>query len=205
MNLQTYKKQIKTFSIKKDLLLASKERNKKEIRKYQKLTETAIEARKLIQAAATITQQQLEAHISHIVTLALSSVFDDPYKFKVQFISRRNTTECDLFFEKDGRLMNPLTSTGGGAVDIASFALRVAYITIKNNRRVLILDEPFKNLSFDLQEYASEMLKKISNDLGIQIIMNSHIPPIMSSADKIFKVTQKGGISKVKIKECQNE
>ena len=53
------------------------------------------EARIIIQIVAKQTQQELEYHISHVVTKALESVFDDPYQFKLEFALRRDKTEAD--------------------------------------------------------------------------------------------------------------
>jgi DNA repair exonuclease SbcCD ATPase subunit len=108
-----------------------------------------------------------------------------------------NKAECDLLFVKDGQEIDPLTAAGGGAIDVASFALRAAIWGIKPTRPVFILDEPFRFVSVDLQEKCSEMLKKISETLGVQIIMVSHLPNIIGSADEIFKVQYVNGESKV--------
>jgi DNA repair exonuclease SbcCD ATPase subunit len=50
------------------------------------------------------------------------------------------------------------------------------------------LDEPFKNLSKDLQSKAGEILKLLSQKLGIQIIMITHEQELMEIADKTFEI-----------------
>jgi len=162
-------------------------------------TQTNIEkARIVVQEVANEIQQNIEFHISSIVSLALASVFPDPYEFKVNFVTRRNQTECDMFFVKDGNECDPMDSSGGGALDIASLALRMAIWSIKQTRAIQILDEPAKFLSRDMQDKASDMLKKLSESLGIQLIIISHIPEIMEAADRIIHVEQVNGTSKVK-------
>lgn len=169
----------------KDLALADVER-------YNRRLESATKARVYILNVATATQNQLGSRISTIVSSALAAVFDDPYEFKIKFVERRNKTECDLLFVKNGEEMNPIDSSGGGPIDVASFALRLAFWNIIKGRNVLILDEPFKFVSLDLQDKCSAMLKDLSDKLGIQIIMASHLPEIISKADKIFRVDKKG-------------
>lgn len=144
------------------------------------------------------TQQELEFHISNIVTAALSAVFpNDPYTFKILFGERRGKTECDLFLERNGELLEPLSASGGGVVDIVSLALRIASLSLKsgNIQPVLFLDEPFKHLSIDLQERAEEMIHELSHRIGIQVIYNSHTISAGMFADQVFSVKLKNGKS----------
>jgi len=154
-------------------------------------------AREIIREVGLITQKQLQVHISDIVSLALEAVFPDPYTFEVDFIERRNRTECDLLFSRNGEKINPITASGGGVVDVASFALRVASwsMAIPHSRNTLILDEPFRYLSTELLPYAGEMLKQLSKELEIQIIMVTHSEELMENADKTFEVCQMKGIT----------
>lgn len=154
----------------------------------------------IIRSAALATQQQLQFHISDIVSSALDAVFDDPYEMVVEFVQRRNKTECDLLFKKGDLILDPLSASGCGAVDIASFALRVASWTMRKprSRNVIILDEPFKHLSVNLLPQAGELLKKICDEMNVQIIMVTHSEELVDSADKVFRVNQIEGVSKIK-------
>lgn len=171
------------------------ESDRKELREQVKDHETA---RALFQRAAEITQEKLAIHLSDLVSLALKTVFDDPYKFKVEFVSKRGGTECNLLFvDKDGNEYQPLNSCGYGAADVASLALRVAYHSLGNTRPVLVFDEPLRHLSTDLMEKASELIKSLSKELGLQFIIVTHSEELASDSDAIFKVSQKNGISQV--------
>ena len=154
-------------------------------------------ARSLFQKAAQLTQEKLSVHISDLVSLALRSVFDDPYEFQATFENRRNTMECDLTFVKNGNEYKPLDSCGYGAADVASFALRIAYWSLGETRPVLIWDEPFRQLDKKKQGMAAEMVSKLSKELGLQIIINTHSEELAECADKVFNVSIKNGISKV--------
>lgn len=157
------------------------------------------QAREIIREVGIKTQQQLSFHISDITSLALEAVFNEPYELKVEFVQRRNKTECDLYFERNGERIDPLTASGGGAVDVAAFALRIASWSMlrPRTRNVIILDEPLRFLSVDLQERASIMIKEISEKLGIQFILVTHENTLASYADKVFEVSIKKGKSKV--------
>lgn len=156
-------------------------------------------ARQVAREVGLKTQQQLQYHISDIATMALDAIFAEPYRLSVEFLERRNKLECDLLFEKGGEKVNPLTASGGGAVDVASFALRIASWTMENprSRPTMILDEPLKYVSADLQDKASMMLKEISDRLGIQFIIVTHEETLTEYADRIFTVNIKKGISKI--------
>ncbi len=172
---------------------------KKEVKELKRDLRRHEQAQEVIRQVALKTQQQLQFHISDIVTMALEAVFDNPYKLAVEFIQRRNKTECDLYFVRNNEKIDPLSASGGGAVDVASFALRVASwsMSIPHTRNTLILDEPFRYLSSNLLPKASDMLKEVSNRLGLQIIMVTHANELIESADKVFAVSKKKGISKV--------
>jgi len=150
----------------------------------------------VVQEVAKQTQMALEFRLSNLVSTALSAVLPEPPEFVVRFEIRRNQTECDLLI-KDGEFEQRLSDcSSGGSIDVASFALRIARWSLNKNRPVFFLDEPFRNVSPDLQHKVSDMLKMISTELGIQILMVSHADDINVSADKTFKVTKQGRKSK---------
>lgn len=159
------------------------------------------EAQMIIQAVAQLTQKQLEYHVAELVTLAMAAVFDDPYSLSVDFVQRRGRTETDLLFVRNGQHIDPLTASGGGAVDVASFALRVALwsLAVSPTTATLVLDEPLKWLKGgSLPSKGALMIKEISAKLGIQIIMISHIPDQIDGADSIITVEIKNGVSEVR-------
>jgi predicted ATPase len=160
------------------------------------------EAQLTIQEVAQITQKSLEYHISELVTLAMASVFDDPYKLIVEFVPRRNRTEADLWFERaKGKPINLKDEGEGGAVDVAAFALRVSLWSLspQRTRNLLILDEPMKWLKGgDLPELGAEMMQEVSSKIGLQIICVSHVEDQIAGADKRVFVKLKGGRSEIR-------
>ena len=164
--------------------------------------DNASKARSVIQHVAQKTQANLEYHISHLISLALASVWSEPYDFSVKFVQRRNKTECDLKFIRDGEECDPIEAAGGGACDVASFALQVAYLTMKRVRKTMILDEPFAFLhSPSLQRNCSEMVRTLCDKLKIQIIMVSDQDDITTYAHKHFKVRLLNKVSMVEEKD----
>ena len=152
------------------------------------------EAQGILQTVAQATQEELEYHVSEIVSLALEAVFPDPYKLNLDFELRRNKSEADITFsKKKGEKIDPLTAAGGGAVDVAAFGLRVSLFSLRSptTRKCIVLDEPFRFLSKSLQERASAMVKEISERLGIQFIIVTHEQNLLEAADKVFTVENK--------------
>jgi DNA repair exonuclease SbcCD ATPase subunit len=170
------------------------------IKTNRKKVKNLTEAHEIVKLVGGETQQQLQFHISDITSLALESVFPNPYKLIMDFIERRGKIECDLLFERDGTTIKPKDAAGFGAMDIASLALRVAAWSMQTprTRPTLILDEPFKHLSEKYQEPASQMIKELSDKLGIQFIISTHIPILSEYADRVFEVKIKNKVSTVK-------
>jgi DNA repair exonuclease SbcCD ATPase subunit len=194
MNTEQIKNKLISKEAERNKILSDIKKREKSIRILNKTLKYTEEARIIIQIVAQKTQQELEYQISEIVTLALGAVFDDPYEFKIEFVIKRGKTEAIIKFVRDGHEFDPLDDTGGGAADIASFALRIALWNLlrPRSRNTLILDEPFKNISKqdNLQEKSSEMLSMISKKLGIQIIMVTHSTELIKASDKVFEVKQ---------------
>ena len=157
------------------------------------------EAQTIIQTIAIQTQKELQYHISSITSSALEAIFPEPYELQVEFIEKRGRTETDIYFTNKGERIDPMTGSGGGAVDIAAFSLRCSMwkLQIPNSRNTIILDEPFRFLSRDLQSKAAQMLREISSNLRLQIIMVTHNDDLIEAADKLFIVYKKNGVSNI--------
>ena len=163
------------------------------------------EARTIIQFVAQQTQEKLQYKISELGSLALAAVFPRPYNLLVEFIPRRGKTECDVLFEREGEKFNPMDDSGGGAVDVAAFALRPSILTmIKPNKRpLLILDEPFSGLKGqDANEQILKISKEISKRLKIQIIMVADErvdrETLINNCDELIEIINRKGISEIK-------
>lgn len=163
--------------------------------------ERALEIVKLV---GLKTQKELEFHLAEPVSLGLAAVFDDPYQLVVNFQSKRGKTEAELFLERRNLKIPPIGFTGKGARDVTAFVLRPVYMSMQQEkvRPVLLLDEPFAGLKGNTANMrALELVKEISHELKIQIIMISdeRVPreDIIENADRTFLITQKKGKSEI--------
>lgn len=156
-------------------------------------------AQAFIQTVAQQTQEQLRYHIEDIVQLCLDTCFPDEYKFQIIFEIKRGKTEARLCFVKDGYEVSPMDAAGGGVVDLAAFALRIAAWSLGKSDNTIVLDEPFRFLSKDLQPQAGEILQELSRKLGIQFLIVTHVHDIVDAADRVFEVSLKNKISQVRV------
>ena len=163
------------------------------------------QAREIIRTVGLATQKQLSVNIADISSLALSAVFDNPYQLNVEFVQRRDKTECDLTFARDDILgLDPMTESGGGTVDVAAFALRVASWSMQSphSRSTLVLDEPFLHVKGDDANLrVLRLLHTISSRLGLQIITvaDERIDreDLIENSDRTFEVTKRNGVATV--------
>ena len=155
------------------------------------------EAQIIIKVVAKQTQDELEYRITEPVSLAQAVIYENPYKQIADFqLTERGMTECHLLFERDNHRMKPSDASGGGPIDVASYGLRLSSLSLTRPRprNILLLDEPFKWLHKKRLPMARQMLKETSEELGIQIIMVTHLEELMKDADRTFKaeIDEKG-------------
>lgn len=146
-----------------------------------------LKAREFFQYQADVVQKEVVDTVSNLISMALADIFPEPYSCVIQTGIKRNATEANILFEKNGVLLEPKDSVGGGPIDVASFAGRVAFVHLSGDRKVIIGDEPFKYVSRDLLDRCPEMLKTLTS-LGHQFILISHLPEVIEAADTIIEI-----------------
>lgn len=149
------------------------------------------QAQAFLQKIAQSTQEKLKMNVEDIVNLALETCFPNEYVFKLNFNIARGKTDAELVFlsQKTGMELDPMNTVGCGIIDVTSFALRLAcYTLLIDTDNVIILDEPMKFVSKDLLGNVSELIKKLSHRLNLQIIMVTHETQFVDVADRVFSV-----------------
>lgn len=134
-------------------------------------------AQEAIQATAAAVQEVAHQRIAGVVSRCLSAVFEEPYDFQIIFDRKRGRTEARLVFVRNGVEVDPLDASGGGVVDVAAFALRLACLMLSRPkaRRLVVLDEPFKFVSAGYRDRVRDMLEQLATDMGLQVVMVTHI------------------------------
>ena len=140
----------------------------------------------LFKEAAINCQQQTNERISNIITKLYQFVFENNDKVIISTDIKRNVPVASILIqtERNGDIitLDPVEEEGGGKLDIISLGLRLAGLLLftPELNRVLILDEPLKNLSTNetsakaFRQRTAEFLKTICQEYGIQIIMTTH-------------------------------
>ncbi len=171
-----YRRQTDALTVRYRIASESVGRETAALEKGRRHRDAVDEAREIVQKVAQTIQQQAHGRIASVVTRCLAAVFDDPYRFEVRFDRKRGKTEARLLFERDGlALEDPLNEVGGGVVDVAALALRLACIMLSRppRRRLLVLDEPFRNIrGRENKQRVRRMLLRLAEDTKFQFLLN---------------------------------
>lgn len=176
MNLDQEAKAVAQLNSQLSLLQSSVDREAKELGKAQTHLVRTQDAQEILQLLAQAVQQKAHERIAEVVSNCLAAVFEEPYTFQITFERKRGRTEACLQFRRGTLTVDPLRASGGGAVDVAAFALRIASLVLHRPRlaQIIVLDEPMKFVSADYQAAVREMLEQLASDMGIQIIFVTH-------------------------------
>lgn len=149
----------------------------KEFQDQSAILDDTKKAQVLVQAVVAELQNVVHLKVAALVTDCLRAVFDREYTFRIEFDSKRGKTEARMVLGRDGLDVDPMTESGGGVVDVIAFALRLAAVLFRRPavRPVLFLDEPFRFVSVDYLPRVADLLTRLANDLGVQILMVTHI------------------------------
>jgi len=173
--------------------------NKSDTKAIKKDLDKYIKLRYIIITVTDQIQQDFKKQVESLVTLAIKSVFPEDYKFKLIFEEKNNQLECRPAVFEGGYEYTPDDDMGGSVVNIVSFALRCVLWTYEDpkSRPILIMDEPMTWLG-KLIEKGGKLIHMISHEMGLQMIIITHIEELMEFADKKFDVKKINKISKVK-------
>lgn len=102
---------------------------------------------------------------------------DMRYKFLKKYVKNQHEVSVwKIDKDKKGKeYLIPINDTSGGNRDIIDIIIRVLVIKqFDESQRILILDEPMKDLSKDLRECFFSFLKSLTDSFKIQFIMITH-------------------------------
>jgi len=183
-----WKSKVESVAAERDRLTLKLAEEREEAAKAMKRRRDVEEAQTLLQAVAAIVQQSAHGQIAGVVSRCLEAVFDDPYEFRVEFVERRGKTEAVMQLVRDGESVDPMAAAGGGVVDLAAFAARLAKLVLSkpSRRRLLVLDEPFRFISRDLRPRVRELIETLAEEMAVQFVLVTHDP--MLTVGKVVEV-----------------
>lgn len=144
---------------------------------HRQQLELAEQSQQLLQVVAQQVQETAHRQIAEVVSKCMRAVFgEESYQFRIDFERKRGKTEARLLFVRDGQEVDPMEAAGGGVLDIASLALRVAAIMLARprRRRLIVVDEPMRFLSRSNQVKGRDLLETLAHELGFQVILTTH-------------------------------
>jgi DNA repair exonuclease SbcCD ATPase subunit len=157
-------------------------------------------AQELLLKASSTARALAQAKIEDLVTLALSGITGDPYRFKMDLVQSAGSWQVRFWVvAPSGAELDPIDQCGGGIADICSMALRVAILEMYEPRidGPILLDENMKYLSRDHDRAAVEFFRMLSEKTGRQIILVTHVPELARGAERCFEVVPEGETSRV--------
>ena len=158
--------------------------------KLSKKLEAVEKAQLIIQTAAHRIESSIAYHLSDLVNTPLQALFPGNV-FEIEFTTKNNNSHAAITVEKGGSKQAPLDSAGGGLADVVALGLRLAVWSMGKTANLLCLDEPAKNLDVVRSPIMTSLLKDISEQLKVQVLMATHKDDQIDSADKVYKVVQK--------------
>lgn len=182
------KKKFNSAVAKRDILTKNLKEYEVSIEKTIETRNCVEEAQVFLQKKAQETQNQLKFHIEDIVQLCLDTCFPDRYEFKLEFEIKRGKTEAALICYDNGEEFDIMDAADGGPADIFAFGLRIAAWALGRTRNTMILDEPVKFLSDDLQPRFGEIIRELSRTLKLQMIIVTHRMETTNIADRVFNI-----------------
>lgn len=181
----------------------------------------------LLQQYADFQQREVIKKIEDIVTSGLQAVFrNSTLSYKLYYsetksskMKRNPEITMAVFYDYGGNEVKGdiKNSFGGGLSVVVSTLLRVIIVWLMKDtvRPILFLDEPLKDLSPEYpdqndessgyRDRMAEFLKRLTDEVGVQIIMVSHEPNYSSEADVDYRFHGSIGKSPKVIKKSRQE
>lgn len=158
----------------------------------QLLDQVALLLREASNFARETGRQILEAMGTNIV----QHIWGPDYGMKIEIVEPKNKApEADIYVTVNDRgiirKQNPRYANGGSMADMFSIGLRIAMLETHRPKmpgRVLMLDEPTRQISNGNYEAAAAFLKTASQHFKRQMIVVTHDPTIADKADAVFRV-----------------
>lgn len=172
----------------RDLLSSNLARHEAERENLASLLSEVDQSIAILTKLAELKRKDLEQRVEDILTYALTSVFEQPYKFKIQSTLRGNQIRMEFKIEKNGAETDIIDGQGGGIVDVVSFVLRVVNLLLykPSVRKLIILDEFGKHISREYLPNVASLIKELSDRTGIQFLIVTHASELIECGDVTY-------------------
>jgi DNA repair exonuclease SbcCD ATPase subunit len=145
----------------------------------------------------------MKVKIETILTEALRLIYGNSYRVEFTYSHKNNRSCLEIEMVRDtpaGEVRRDISGFGGGVADTISVPLRLMVLMgSRQTDRVCILDECWKHMDNERIELVGKFLRLLADQLKIQIIICSHHEQLRDFADRIYEVSEQGGVSKVEV------
>lgn len=162
-----------------------------------------VEARETIRLNAELVQQTNVTQLEDLASLGVQAVFKRPFKLHLIAKKRSGKPVYELIASEGKRnYKDPKGDLGHSFLDVAGLSFRIGIFTLQKPtpRPFLYLDEPFRNIgNGELAERAGLLLHKLSHDLHIQILLNTHTRELYDIGDRVWEFSLEDEITNVEL------
>lgn len=142
---------------------------------------------------------QIEATVSE----GLRAVFREEMRLEIttKMVGARSEVVFTLISDtEDGELATSIMeSRGGGVAAIVGFLIQAVIVLLTPGLRpVIFLDESFRAVSSEYQTPLGEFISDLCSRTGLQVILITHNPEIVETADRVYSFEQLSGKTKIK-------
>lgn len=145
----------------------------------------------ILHSLSTSVQERFLKGIEDLVSEGLTAVFGETIQFVITPVVRNKQVNLDFsIHNQDGTETDLMDARGGGLVCLTGVLLRIIMARLMSSRirQTLILDEPLGMLSSNYQPAAGELLRKLADELDMQLIIVSHNQEIIEHADRVYEL-----------------
>ena len=151
----------------------------------------------LFKVVGETVRREVKERIEKLVSSVLTTVFEEPFYFKINILRRRDQIEVDFNIASSNMEGDILGVRGGGIADVMSITLRIILAEMLKVEGPLILDEPLRMVSEEYVPNVASFLVELSKKFNRQIICITHNKTLADAATKQFDVRLKKGVSVV--------
>lgn len=141
--------------------------------------------------------------LKQLLAYGMAAIFEDKaYSVQIEISERGDvkTAEFYLTTVKDGKSQREKLrdSVGGGIQTVVSLILRIYFILVLKQRRIICLDESLSQLSDVYLDGLFSFLRRTIDDLGFRYLWVTHDTRFISYADQLYRVRE-GTFKKVRV------
>lgn len=176
---QSFTNNLNQFKGEYSYLLNETQKNKDSISKLEHTIDITNKAVELLNLVQKVTRDRIKEQFESLVSWALNYVFQRPYKFVLVFSTRGNLQELKFAIKSPdcNEEIDPLTSRGGGVLDIISLSLRLILMEIGKVNGFIIFDEGLEKVKGEENiARLNDFITQINKNFKRQIINITDAP-----------------------------